>query len=652
MQYHKTMNKKILFTIISFIFFTGFVYTALAANSHPGTPVTVPSAPDFGYVLLSTTTGNYMYVATSSLGISGGASLSGGVPNWLTYWINSTTVGATSSPTVGYINATSTATSTFTGPIQVANLRVTSMTQQSRFDWQLRANMYMYWNNTNMTDSSSNFYDRNGNIILDGSNIFYPDHTHSPLADGMDNVYLMGNVWDSTVSSGSNGQFLMSNGSSGTVWTTPTVYGFGTLSSTTPWTLGNLTYVSASGKLSTVATSTLTATSPLSGSFTQIGSGGLLSCPTCNTTNATVSSVAISSPTSTLTVNLSPITTSGTITVDLNLAHSNAWTAGQTFTAATSTNLSVTNFSGAGLTTCNSAGNALTWAGNTFGCNTITTGGGGTSTWSTTNSTVGGELVNYSNNSTDIVTVGSNATSSAKFFFDPNISYGYLASVNTPKLIATAATTTSATTTNFAVTGSATTTYVGGIISPCFATSTAGGCIVPGTGGGASLSGGVNNWLTYWTSATTVGATSSPTVGYIIASSTTATSTFASGIGIGTTTPIGALDVEGGIYSEMASTTAFSYDFSTMNNIQNWSATSTNATISFTNINKVLGKCVEFNVIAPPSGIIGSTTFSSVIWNGGIGPGNSVVNGTTDVFAFCDMATSSNFIAGSLVGTF
>lgn len=44
-------------------------------------------------------------------------------------------------------------------------------------------------------------------------------------------------------------------------------------------------------------------------------------------------------------------------------------------------------------------------------------------------------------------------------------------------------------------------------------------------GSGGSLSGGSTNTLTYWTSSSTVGATSSPTVGYITATSTTATST-------------------------------------------------------------------------------------------------------------------------------
>lgn len=50
--------------------------------------------------------------------------------------------------------------------------------------------------------------------------------------------------------------------------------------------------------------------------------------------------------------------------------------------------------------------------------------------------------------------------------------------------------------------------------------------------GSASLSGGSINTLTYWTADDEVGATSSPTVGYVTATSTTATSTFAGGISV------------------------------------------------------------------------------------------------------------------------
>ena len=75
--------------------------------------VTVPAAPGSNYVLLSTTTGAYNYVATSSLGISGGSGT-----NFFTSlggYIYNNTGSSVSSP---YFTATSTtATSTFAGDI-------------------------------------------------------------------------------------------------------------------------------------------------------------------------------------------------------------------------------------------------------------------------------------------------------------------------------------------------------------------------------------------------------------------------------------------------------------------------------------------------------------------------------------------------------
>ncbi|MDE2041187.1 MAG: hypothetical protein KGI59_02300, partial [Patescibacteria group bacterium] len=54
--------------------------------------------------------------------------------------------------------------------------------------------------------------------------------------------------------------------------------------------------------------------------------------------------------------------------------------------------------------------------------NDISGAGAGSSggTWSTTTSNVAGELINYSNNNTDIVAIGNNSTTTAKFWFDPN----------------------------------------------------------------------------------------------------------------------------------------------------------------------------------------------------------------------------------------
>ena len=47
-------------------------------------------------------------------------------------------------------------------------------------------------------------------------------------------------------------------------------------------------------------------------------------------------------------------------------------------------------------------------------------GGSGGGTWSTTTSQVAGQLINYPNNATDIVVIGSTATTTGEFWFDPN----------------------------------------------------------------------------------------------------------------------------------------------------------------------------------------------------------------------------------------
>lgn len=71
---------------------------------------------------ISISSGCFLLPSGSCAGTGGGASLSGGSPNTLTYWISGTTVGATSSPTVDYITATSTsATSSFIGDVQMGS---------------------------------------------------------------------------------------------------------------------------------------------------------------------------------------------------------------------------------------------------------------------------------------------------------------------------------------------------------------------------------------------------------------------------------------------------------------------------------------------------------------------------------------------------
>lgn len=55
-----------------------------------------------------------------------------------------------------------------------------------------------------------------------------------------------------------------------------------------------------------------------------------------------------------------------------------------------------------------------------------TGGGGGAGTFATTTSTVSGQLINYPLNATDIVVIGSNATTTGEFWFDPNLPRSYL----------------------------------------------------------------------------------------------------------------------------------------------------------------------------------------------------------------------------------
>ncbi len=53
-------------------------------------------------------------------------------------------------------------------------------------------------------------------------------------------------------------------------------------------------------------------------------------------------------------------------------------------------------------------------------------GGGGAVTWATTTSQTTGTLINFPLNNSDIVTVGNSATTTAKYWFDPNLQRSYL----------------------------------------------------------------------------------------------------------------------------------------------------------------------------------------------------------------------------------
>lgn len=105
----------------------------------------------------------------------------------------------------------------------------------------------------------------------------------------------------------------------------------------------------------------------------------------------------------------------------------------------------------------------------------------------------------------------------------------------------------------------------------CSGTVSCTGFNIPGTspitltGTGTTLSGGSPNDLAFWTNGTTIAATGSPTVGYIVATSTNGINTFAGSVGIGTSSPYSLLSVAGQVV------------------VQNIIATSTSATSTIAN---------------------------------------------------------------------
>lgn len=185
-------------------------------------------------------------------------------------------------------------------------------------------------------------------------------------------------------------------------------------------------------------------------SISALGVVGCTSVSNAMLSNSTISGVALGGTLNALTATNGSLTFSGSYdgsaarTVGLNVANANSWTALQSFANASTSLLSVTNtayFGGTATTTIGSTGSITMPSGSTFtktgvtdGCATWASGilgttgtacgaGGGSSggTWSTTTSQTAGQLVNYSNNTTDIVAIGSNSTTTAEFYFDPNL---------------------------------------------------------------------------------------------------------------------------------------------------------------------------------------------------------------------------------------
>lgn len=139
------------------------------------------------------------------------------------------------------------------------------------------------------------------------------------------------------------------------------------LGTTTPWSGSGLVYRVSEASVSTVATSTLTASSPLTGSFTQIGTGGALGCQTASGSQAGCLSSTdwsnFNGKLSSAVTSIGPVgqtQTGPTITLATSTASFNGLTVGDTVVGS---------------------GNTLTWTPTWSGSLNVSGGGTGTTTF-------------------------------------------------------------------------------------------------------------------------------------------------------------------------------------------------------------------------------------------------------------------------------
>lgn len=163
----------------------------------------------------------------------------------------------------------------------------------------------------------------------------------------------------------------------------------------------------------------------------------------------------------------------------------------------------------------------------------------------------------------------------------------------------------------------------------------------------SSLYSGTTGQFPYFSGTNTITATSSLFV------------TTAGKLGIGTTTPNSYLEINGSAHVEiqrLATSTSMTVDYCSSNNMLIMGVGSANIAFSWTNANLCPGKSILLSNYVPSTGSIGTTTFSGgsgsgpVIWSGGINPGSTVVNSTTDDFCFVSTASTTSYIAASLCG--
>ncbi len=193
-----------------------------------------------------------------------------------------------------------------------------------------------------------------------------------------------------------------------------------------------------------------------------------------------------------------------------------------------------------------------------FNGSAVGTGGGGSGggTWATTTSQTSGQLVNYSNNDTDVVAIGSNSSTTAEIFFDPNLniaSFSGKVGVGTTSPYAKLSVVGEVVSAFYTATTTATSTFTGGLnigllnvasttasstfanginlTAGCFAVN---GTCVGGSSGSGTVGTGTTGQLPFYASGgTTLSATSS-----LFMSAT-------GNVGVGTTSPYAKLSVAG-----------------------------------------------------------------------------------------------------------